>query len=393
MIQRDKKLVRIYFALKSVVSSHRGVALLMTLWVVVLLGLVASEFAYTMRMELRITSNYKEEAEAYYLAMAGVNAALAEIMAVSKAVYKDSSGKVAFLGQRQGVIGMGEDAGAVLPPAPNRENISLGNGAFDYVIEDEDGKLDLNWLTEERNIGHFKKLLRESGITDMDTINTITDSALDWRDDEKGHRLNGAEDEWYMKNYQEQGFTEPYLCKDGPFDTVEELLMVRGMTPEILYGGRMPEKLAAKRSLWEKKRQGEEAPSYKGIYPYLTVYNTSGRINLYTCDDFIIKVLTATEDDYNRLIELRNSGALKRNIGGIFTSISQDFTIFATGYLSGGLPRRTIKAVVTNRLDRRNNKDAVKFRYWQDNAKEPKQGKGTDNVYKPDEFSHTTTGR
>ena len=38
----------------------------------------------------------------------------------------------------------------------------------------------------------------------------------------------GAEIEYYS--------TVGYSCKNGPLDTIEELLQVRGMTPELLFG-------------------------------------------------------------------------------------------------------------------------------------------------------------
>ena len=53
------------------------------------------------------------------------------------------------------------------------------------------------------------------------------DAIIDWRDSDDLHRLHGAEDEYYMK------LPEPYHAKNGPFDSVDELLQaqVTGQPP------------------------------------------------------------------------------------------------------------------------------------------------------------------
>ena len=60
---------------------------------------------------------------------------------------------------------------------------------------------------------------------------TVIDSIIDWRDSNHDHLLNGAEEDYY------RGLDPPYSCKDGPFDVVEELLLVRGVTPRLFAGG------------------------------------------------------------------------------------------------------------------------------------------------------------
>ena len=43
-------------------------------------------------------------------------------------------------------------------------------------------------------------------------------------------RAQGAEDDYYMS------LPEPYHCKNAHFDSVDELLLVKGVTPQLLYG-------------------------------------------------------------------------------------------------------------------------------------------------------------
>jgi general secretion pathway protein K len=54
-------------------------------------------------------------------------------------------------------------------------------------------------------------------------------SGLEGQDN--AHRLNGAEDDYY------RSLPEPYECRDGDFESVEELLLVRGVTREIFFDG------------------------------------------------------------------------------------------------------------------------------------------------------------
>ena len=55
-------------------------------------------------------------------------------------------------------------------------------------------------------------------------VNTIVDSILDWKDPDDFHRLQGAESDYY------QSLPHPYKAKNGNFDTVEELILVKGVT-------------------------------------------------------------------------------------------------------------------------------------------------------------------
>jgi DNA uptake protein ComE-like DNA-binding protein len=58
----------------------------------------------------------------------------------------------------------------------------------------------------------------------------IADAIIDWIDADDLPRTNGAEDDYYT------GLQPPYHCKNGPLDSLEELLLVRGVTQELLLG-------------------------------------------------------------------------------------------------------------------------------------------------------------
>jgi len=58
----------------------------------------------------------------------------------------------------------------------------------------------------------------------------VADAILDWLDEDDEARPNGAELEFYTT------LPTPYAPKNGPIDSVEELLLVRGVTPQLLFG-------------------------------------------------------------------------------------------------------------------------------------------------------------
>ena len=58
--------------LDHIVRQHRGIALVVVLWMVSLLSILAGSMSYSMRQETRLTANYLENAGAQALAEGGV---------------------------------------------------------------------------------------------------------------------------------------------------------------------------------------------------------------------------------------------------------------------------------------------------------------------------------
>lgn len=82
---------------------------------------------------------------------------------------------------------------------------------------DECGKLELNKAT-------FEQLQVLPGMTD-----DLAAALNDWWST-ANQNTGGAKSDYY------QSLPTPYQCKEAPYDTVDETLMVRGMTKQILYG-------------------------------------------------------------------------------------------------------------------------------------------------------------
>jgi general secretion pathway protein K len=99
------------------------------------------------------------------------------------------------------------------------------------TIVDEDGRFNLNQLIDGAGNAHgvtrerFRRLLAS---LDIDDPVALSDALIDWIDSGDVTSPRGAENSWY------QGLTPPLACKNTPLDTVDELLLVKGFTAEIV---------------------------------------------------------------------------------------------------------------------------------------------------------------
>jgi len=302
-----------------------GVAIIFVVWVMVILMGIVGEFSHSMRTEINIVRNFKEEEESYQLALAGVEAAKAEILMMSNPamMYKNESDILVFDPE-------------IEIPAREKE---LGRGRFRYVLDDEDGKLDINSAAAEQ----LRYVFTESGV-DTSDADIIVDSILDWRDANDLHMLNGAEEDYY------RGLPEPYSCKDGFFDSLEELLLVKGISPEILYGSGGDK---------DEDTDEDDEKVYNGVVQYLTV-RKSGMININTAPRLVLEAVLGI-DTANRVLDDRENGPLNRPIKGGKVS-SGFFSVVSTGYNSDGSLHRSVKAVLNKKENR------LETVYWNDNV-------------------------
>jgi general secretion pathway protein K len=226
-------------------SNQRGVALVAVLWVFIFLFVVAFDFSASVREEGTAASRYSEETQGYYLALAGLEDTLYSLMS-----------------QPAPTAGGGSSPPADLFDGSWRDG-SVGAGRFRVRMTDEAGKINLNRVDEAT----LRIVFANLGIEEP-RRSVLVDSILDWRDDDELHRLNGAESDYYRT------LSPPYTAKNGPFDSVEELLWVQGMTSELFNGA--PE-------------GGAEGIRLREIF---TVDSPTDRVNLRTAPAEVIHALT-----------------------------------------------------------------------------------------------------
>lgn len=336
---------------------------MLVLFVVSLLIIIAAEFAFTTRMEIDNARFFKEDIEGYYYAQAGFQYALTEIIGNFDETYLGPDGQVGFYRKwmheddDSNKQNTGSDSEVQnWPPLPIRTGIPIGTGKFDYLITDEEGRINLNYIETRVQSGGksmrdvFRELLVATGVPEGEEPDVIVDSILDWIDRNDEHRLNGAESDWYEHNYSEMGFSYPYSCKNQPLDTIDELLMIRGMKPEILYGSD---------SIYATESPEEEG-QYQGILPYITVYGYHRKINEGSAAPLLLSILDP-ENAEDRLNDRQN-----RNSEGK-KQVSRTFRIEVRGYSDGADVDHVLMAVV-RRSQRRNTGGGAEIYYWNDNA-------------------------
>lgn len=113
---------------------------------------------------------------------------------------------------------------AVVAPRWGRDRPEGGR----FGVEDESGRLNLNTLlvAEAREAGAGRdQLVALPGMT-----TAIADAILDWIDEDDTPREQGAEVEYYST------LDPPYAPGNKPFSTIEQLELVKGVTPVLLWG-------------------------------------------------------------------------------------------------------------------------------------------------------------
>jgi general secretion pathway protein K len=251
---------------KRTIHTEDGVALLIVLWVITILMVLVMSFSLLTRTEANSTVFFRDGVQKKFFAEAALERAIMEIN--HRQTYKN-----------QAVVLEGNEVVRIDGRAYNG---SIGTGRYVFRLFNESGKINLNTLSTRSGL-ILNNLLVNLGIV-KETADTIVDSILDWIDTDDLRRLNGAESDYY------QSLPNPYKAKNARLDTIEELLLIKGMSPDILFG---------------TKEQ-------KGLIHFVTIYSSTRSLNINTAPREVLMALPGiTEDVVNRIIELRESVEFK----------------------------------------------------------------------------------
>jgi general secretion pathway protein K len=306
--QRDK-------SKRIVCPSRHGIVLILVLWIVVVLSMAVLSLSLLTRTEALSTLSFKEELENKFFAEAGIRRGIMELF------YRHANRN------RQALL----EGFEVFQSDGRSYTAEIGDGHYRLRITDESGKINLNSLRENNGI-ILANLLMNSGVPES-TAAIIVDSILDWKDKDNLHRLNGAEDDYY------QSLPKPYKTKNADFDSVEELIFVRGITREILEGN----------------------PDGKGILLFCSVHSNSDKINLNAAPTEVLKAIPGMTDEMiQRIVTYRDLNPSERmqSIAGwlgsdlnaiaayVTTAESNVYSIDAMGYKENEKRHYTVRATV-----------------------------------------------
>jgi type II secretory pathway component PulK len=329
--------------------TRQAVVLIAVLVVVSLLTLAAYQYSEMVTSELRAADSSVKSAQARALAYSGIY--------YTAAVLSDPNSFQGILNSNpwnsqsafQGVLvytdpqtGRTGRFTIFSPTDPSENNPQ----AFRYGLIDEASKINLNAMLLIDPTGTvLYNMLMSFANTDPNMTADIADSIIDWIDSDDDQRPNGAESSYY------QGLSPPYRAKNAPLESVEELLYVKGVTPQFLFGTDYNRN-------WIQD-SGEDTGSgwNPGWAAYLTVYSreqnidNNGNPRLYLNDTIsqtsysnLSSALSQALANFIVLYRTQNGGS---TTGSTTTSMTLNIgngTVVIAGIQSGGAADRTATA-------------------------------------------------
>ena len=253
-------------------KKREGAALIIALWVLMILSIIVGSFAFEMQLESRLVSHKRKRFQAEVLARSGVEYAKALI---------DQSPKVKELEieETDDEEGFLQAALYIKRGLRTSTTIDQGDGSFTVTIQSAEAGRNINRLTREE----WLDILEMANVPSTEW-DSMLDCLQDWIDEGDEHKLNGAESDDPF--YENAG----YSVKNGPLDSVEELLLVKGWGPDILYG----------------KEADEDGDAIFGIAKLLTVWG-DGKVNLNTASTNLLLSYAEYEDwELAGVMEARN---------------------------------------------------------------------------------------
>lgn len=296
-------------------TSEQGIVLVLVLWILTILMVVAFAFSSAARTEVFSTLAFKEGVENKFVAEGGVARGVVELL------YRRKNAAVA-----DGETDSWKIDGSV-------HEVELGGGRCMVRLLAEGGKVDINKAPEIV----LRNLIANLGIKgkDGEEPEAIVDAVLDWRDGDDLVRLNGAEDDYY------RSLPTPYEARDAEFESVEELLLVKGVSRELLYG------------------DGQK----RGLIDFVTVFSRAPQVNANAASrEALLAIPTMTEAIADGIIGFRETREIKSqtdlveavggNVGTLLPYLSWGegsapiYTIEAVGKGPGKKAGHAVRAVV-----------------------------------------------
>ncbi|NOZ88144.1 MAG: general secretion pathway protein GspK [Deltaproteobacteria bacterium] len=256
--------------------AQRGVALLLVVTTIVMLTSATMEFAYGSKVELDLAGNARDRVRAEFLARSAIEFSRV-IIHIQKTVIDRFKKQLPFPIQLWKIVPIDSDLAAAYFSSISRgqdredqrgqggqeikeedteagqlDSLSTGikrfgdfKGRFFANVEDEDGKINVNMAQFKTQQKQFRELMlmlmapakynflfehpdKDGNFTDREELIA---SIVDWvdPDDERSGPEGGHEDSRYST------LDDPYASKNAPFDTLQELHMVRGVNDEFMH--------------------------------------------------------------------------------------------------------------------------------------------------------------
>ena len=183
--------------------NHRGMVLITVLWIVLVIAFISLSLAAAVREEVTLTQDLFDSERAFFMAKSAAEVMFQNLLnpeTLGDAPVRKEGGTYIF---------------------------SFDSGEAQVHFESDGGLIDINAADDKLLISLFHSV----GLSDL-LSNQLADSILDWRDVDDVPRLYGAE----IDDYGQVIPGQQRLPRNTGFESPDELLLVRYMTPEIFYG-------------------------------------------------------------------------------------------------------------------------------------------------------------
>ena len=247
-------------------SSERGSALLIVLWLSVALFAIAFTVAHMVRAEVDRVGTDADTLRAQYLAQAGIDRALLWIDWSAAGVRR-------------------LDGGPFYEPPSERLQFAFPSGEASVELIPESSRLNINSAI----LPDLTSVMLAGGATPDQAV-AIAAAVADWRQGDP--RAITQFDQFYLSLHP--SFRSPHAS----FREIEELLLVRGMTPELFYGG------------YRQAPDGRFYP-YGGVRDCLSVYGSTTQFDVNTASPALLAALGAPPAAVSVIVNMRNLAPIK----------------------------------------------------------------------------------
>ena len=231
---------------------NEGVALILTLLFVVLLTVLVVEFAYEAQVEASYSMNSGNDYQARLAARSAVYKGIsilemdrlqAQLSATGTATTSSNNSSNNNNNNNTANQGSGITVDSRWSSWAQPGGFEpLNDAVMRTTITDEYGKLNLNALVDNQNgkivrehlryaLQEFFRIRGEAASAEVDP-ESLVESIIDWIDDDDEVDEGGAESDFYL------AAENPYNAKNGPMDSLDELLLVKGMSPALFFGAK-----------------------------------------------------------------------------------------------------------------------------------------------------------
>jgi general secretion pathway protein K len=281
-------------------GSQRGSALLAVLWVSAALAAIAFSLATTVRGEIDRTSMAVDGLRSYYLAAGGIHRATYEILWSAQNPSKRP-----------------------LPRYTTQVDYAFPAGMVHVDIVPEAAKLDVNRALPEV----LYRLLIALG-QEPERAREIALAIVDWRSPAPA---GSGLDQFYMT------LTPSFRARHASMEEIEELLSVKGITPDIFYGTYVPVEAPDGARLFPRQ----------GLIDCLSVFGSNERIDANTASPAVLAAIGMAPDVISALVQRRRIAPLtEAQLGGFLGGAGGRLRVEGNSILT---LRATARLILPNR--------------------------------------------